>query len=295
MIVATSFFFVVMLCVKKLGAEGIPSIELIFFRNAFTLCIILLSFAFFPIKKKKSGRFFILILRGIFGNIGLFTGFYNLTTMPLNNALLFLKLTTLFVVIFSYIFLREKISLRGIFAIFLSFLGVYFLLDVQVSTKHMFTGLITPLGAALAYTAIRSLKDCYDSRIVVLSFVLFGTFSPLIFMFISEFYHNSFLDFIFAQYVSPQGNQWLYLIIIGICSTFAQILVTKSYFYGKAGLVSSLSYLGVIYALIFDFFFFNHQFSLKEVLSGFLIFVGAFLIIFAKKEKNLDKDSRSKK
>ena len=109
-ILISAFGFSIMnLCVKLSG--DLPSIEKSFFRNlvAAIIAFILLyrSKAGFSCKKENLPA---LILRAVLGTIGIFCNFYALSHMVLSDASMLNKLSPFFTLIFSYIFLKEKLS-----------------------------------------------------------------------------------------------------------------------------------------------------------------------------------------
>jgi len=92
--------------VKYLG--NLQLMEIVLFRNIPSMIIVPI------ILRKKNIPFFgnnkfILSMRGIFGMIGMIGMFYTYTMMLLTDAVTIQKLTPFFVVIFSGIFLKEKI------------------------------------------------------------------------------------------------------------------------------------------------------------------------------------------
>jgi drug/metabolite transporter (DMT)-like permease len=54
----------------------------------------------------------------------------------------------------------------------------------------------------------------------------------------------------FAEFVMPEGIIWFYVFIMGISATASQVLMTKAYEYTKAGIVGTISYSNIVFALI---------------------------------------------
>jgi len=77
--------------------------------------------------------------------------------------------------------------------------------------------------------------------------------------------------------VTPIGWDWLILLWIGICTQFAQYFMTIAYQTGNVSKVSSLSYMGVLYALIFGFFLFGETFDFMSYIGMGLVVVGILL------------------
>jgi drug/metabolite transporter (DMT)-like permease len=89
----------------------------------------------------------------------------------------------------------------------------------------------------------------------------------------------------------PQGIDWLYLLLIGILTQLGQVNLTKSLQAERIAIVSSLNYLGILYALVLGIFFFNESYTVS-ILTGIILVVSGVLlnIIFGKKEHVLVTD-----
>lgn len=137
-ILISAFGFSIMnLCVKLSG--DLPSIEKSFFRNlvAAIIAFILLyrSKAGFSCKKENLPA---LILRAVLGTIGIFCNFYALSHMVLSDASMLNKLSPFFTLIFSYIFLKEKLSPFQCIAIVIAFIGSLFIIKPSFDLSATF-------------------------------------------------------------------------------------------------------------------------------------------------------------
>ncbi|MGB9801449.1 MAG: EamA family transporter, partial [Arcobacter sp.] len=136
--------------------------------------------------------------------------------------------------------------------VFIGFIGILFITKFDGSTldKTDWLGIFSGVGAALAYTSVRELRTFYDTRVIVLSFMTIGTIGPIILMVIANFYSNSTFDFMFGKFTMPNLNDLLYITLMGITATFAQIYMTKAYGVAKAGIIGTISYSNLIFAII---------------------------------------------
>ena len=57
----------------------------------------------------------------------------------------------------------------------------------------------------------------------------------------------------FALFVMPEGIIWFYVMMMGLSATFSQIMMTKAYEYTKAGIVGTVSYTNIVFALSYNF------------------------------------------
>lgn len=126
----------------------------------------------------------------------------------------------------------------------------------------------------MAYTSIRELRKFYDSRAIVLSFMGVGTVLPLLFMIFSEFYTNPNLDFMLGIFMMPKPEDWIFIILLGIFSTYAQIYMTKAYSFAKAGIVGTVSYSNIVFSIILGLF-------MGDSFPSFIVLFGIILIVLS--------------
>ena len=258
----------------KLLSSSLPSVEITFFRNIFGVVIILLALYKTP-TKSKGGKPLLLFFRGFMGFLALLAYFYNMANIPLGVATTYNKTSPLFLAFFAWIFLGERLPKSAILALIFGFVGIAciakpnsFILD-----KYTILGLFSGIGAALAYTSIRELKNYYDTRVIALSFMSVGTIGPLILMLLSNYYNfDKSLDFIFAKFVMPKGIEWLYIAGVGLLATASQLLMTKAYSLTKAGIIGAVTYTQILFGTIVGIL-------LGDKVPDFLTIVGMILIV----------------
>jgi drug/metabolite transporter (DMT)-like permease len=274
-----SFLFALMGFFVKLLSQTMSSLEIVFFRNVFGVAMI--GYSLYKVAPKTSGgKPFLLFMRGFIGFSALLLFFYNITVMTLADAMTFSKTSPIFTAIFAYLFLQEKLPKIASLSIVLGFVGMFMIIKPTAGMldKTAITGILSGLGAALAYTSIRELKNYYEPRLIVMSFVLIGTIGPLILMGISEFYTNEVFDFMFSPFVMPSGVTWLYVIALGVLATFSQLFMTKSYATVKAGIAGVISYSNILFSIGIGVLIGE---GLPDLMSAFgilLIIIGGILV-----------------
>ena len=86
------------------------------------------------------------------------------------------------------------------------------------------------------------------------------------------------------DYVNPEGADWALLIVIGVLAQIAQYFMTRAYQSDELSKVSSLKYLGIIYALLFGYFIFGETFSVKVHLGIVMVLAGVVLNIWYRRK-----------
>jgi len=247
-----SLTFAVMGGAAKILAESLPPLEVTFFRNIFGVAIILTALFAKP-SQNKGGKPLLLFFRGFIGFLALLAYFYIMAHIPLGVAVTYNKTSPLFLAFFAWLFLGERLPKKALFALIFGFIGIVLIAkpDGFSLSKYDLLGLFSGIGAALAYTSIRELKNYYDTRTIALSFMGVGTLGPIILMVIAEFITvPKELDFLLSKFVMPSGSDWIYIVIVGVMATISQLLMTKAYSLTKAGIVGTITYTQILFAVI---------------------------------------------
>ena len=270
-----SFTFAIMGAFAKLASQHMSSLEVVFFRNI--AGVIIVGFAVYKTPMKHvGGKPLLLFFRGFMGFVALLAFFYNIAHISLGDAMTYSKTSPIFTAIFAWLFLSEKLSLKAWAAIFVGFIGIVFITQPSGLgfSKYDLLGIFSGVGAALAYTSIRELKAYYDTRAIVLSFMLTGTLGPILLFLISPYMDIPELDFMLGEFVMPEGIVWLYVIAMGLFATISQLLMTKAYGETKAGIVGAVSYSNILFSILVGLI-------LGDALPSLTTTFGIALIIFA--------------
>lgn len=262
MLLAGVFFALMNVSVKFI--PGIPAIEIILFRSLFSLV-----FSFLVLKKQGvpvlGNNKKLLIIRGVVGSIGLISFFYTLQKIPLASAVTIQYLSPIFTTILGIFLVKERVKPVQFVWFGISFLGVFVLqgFDPRVNLTYSLVGMISALFSGLAYNVIRKLKNTEHPLVIIFYF-------PLVTLPVASIVS-------YFTWVQPVGWEWLILLWIGICTQAAQYFMTVAYQNANVAKISSLSYLGILYALFFGFLFFGETFGLLSYLGMGLVLLGILL------------------
>lgn len=278
-----SFTFAIMGAFAKLASESMSSLEVVFFRNIAGVVLVAMAIYKKPLKN-VGGKPFLLFFRGFMGFVALLAFFYNIAHIPLGDAMTYSKTSPIFTAIFAWMFLQEKLSLKAWGAIGLGFVGIVFITQPSGVgfSKYDLLGIFSGVGAALAYTSIRELKNYYDTRAIVLSFMGVGTIGPMVLFLISAYLNIPELDFMLGEFVMPQGIVWVYVLSMGVLATISQLLMTKAYGYTKAGIVGTVSYSNIIFSICVGMLLGDAMPSMSTMIGICLIVVAGIMVARAK-------------
>lgn len=250
--------------VAKLLSQSINPIEIVFYRNLLGFLIILFTLKKFSVSIDSS-KLHLLFLRGFFGALAMVLFFYTIATIPLGEAVVLNKTSPFFVTILAYYLMKETITLRVFFALIIGFCGVIIITEpfgISISVEH-FLGVLGGFFAAAAYATIKKIKDIYDTRIIMLSFMGIGMLIPLGL-------------YIFTPLVTLKFHTdpiiWLLIGIMAIISTSSQWFLTKAYSLSNASIIGVVSYSNIPFAIGFGVI-------LGDSLPDIYTFIGILLII----------------
>lgn len=271
----SSFSFAIDGAFAKVLSQDFDSVEVVFFRNGLTMCLMAATFLRKPLKQ-VGGKPWLLLFRALIGFFSMLVFFYNIAHIPLADAMTFSRTAPIFTAILAFFFLKEHIGWKGWVAVFFGFVGIVMVMkpgELMLS-KTDFFGIMSGLGAALAYTSVRELNKVYDTRIIVLAFVSTGTVFPALFMLLSEFYHTPMFDFMLGNFKMPSGIQWLYIGLMGFSGAVGQLYMTKAFGTTKAGIVGAAGYSIIFFSLLIGLF-------LGDPLPDFMGLLGILLVILS--------------
>jgi len=268
MLISVFCFGLMNLVVKFL--PRIPATELVLFRSiiSLVLSVIMLKNMKIPMWGNNKQMLFV---RGFFGVIALTLFFYTLQKMPLGSAITIQYLSPIFTAILAVFMLGERMRKVQWLYFVVAFLGIAIIkgFDPTVSTQLLLMGIGSAVSSAIAYNAIRRLKDTDHPLVVVFYFPLIAI--PVMLIFAMFFW------------VTPIGIEWLLLVLMGVLTQIAQVNMTKAYQAAPVGKIAPIKYLGVILAILFDLLIFDIAYKWITLL-GIGLVIGAIVLNMLHKE-----------
>ena len=278
LIIASAFCFAFMNAFVRLAGD-LPAIEKSFFRNFvavfFALGILLKKRT--PLPKTK-GDYGYLFLRASTGTLGIICNFYAIGKLDLADASMLNKMSPFFVLLFSYVLLKESLTLFQAGAVCVAFAGCLFILRPSLHNVEFIPaciGLTGGICAGFAYTMVRKLGNR-------------GVAGPFIVFFFSAFSCIATLPYLVLRFVPMSATQLLYLLGAGLAATGGQFTITAAYCYAPAREISVYDYSQIIFAAVLGFFLFEQIPDLFSFIGYFIICSTAVVMFFYnnRKQKN---------
>lgn len=270
LILSSAFCFALMNTFVRLSGD-IPSVQKSFFRNlvAFFFALIVLIRSGEPIRISKRNLPFYLIRSGM-GTLGILCNFYAVDHLLLSDASMLNKLSPFFSILFSFLFLKERVKPVQVLGILAAFGGALLIIKPGFSADA-FPALIGMLGgfsAGAAYTAVRYLGQR-------------GEHGPVIVLFFSGFSCLAVLPVLLFDYAPMSGYQLAMLLLAGLAAAGGQFSITAAYSNAPAREISVYDYTQVIFAALLGFFFFQQIPDLWSVLGyGIICSVSVLMFLY---------------
>lgn len=275
MILSALSFAIMASLVKSLAIY--PVTEKVFFRNFFslilTVVLILKKGQGFAGNNKK-----LLLLRSVLGMLGIVFYFYAISHMKfLADATIMNNMSPFFVVILSFIFLKEDVSKYQVVALVLAIIGVTLIVrpKFDLTILPALSGLFSALFAGGAYVAVRYLRQTDSPKTIVFYFTLLTTVCMLPFI-------------LKGDWLMPAGIDIVKVLGVGLFATMGQYALTYAYKYVEASQVSIYTYSGIIFSSIIGILIFKESLEIFTVLGGLLIIAGGYVNFYYKKLENLE-------
>lgn len=221
-----------MALVKLASAKGIALPELLFWRQALTIPVMLgalsLSGQLHRLRTKRARSH---AFRAAFSCVGMTSVFTAAILLTLPQASVLSFTSPFFAVLVTALIVREKVGPWRWVAVAIGFVGV--LLIAQPGAEH-----VHPIGAAAGLVAAMV--------VVVISYQvkdLARTDDPLACVFYLALFASLYLAVLLPFFAKPHSSgEWLLLVAIGLVGTLAQYLMTVSLMYGAIATVLIMDY-----------------------------------------------------
>ena len=258
------------------SSNQLSLLNTIFIRGLFTTLVILLYIKF--VERKNLITIVSQIpyhKRGLYEVLTAICFLSGLILLPFAEVYTLLMTNPLFVTIFAFLFLKEKVGVRRWIAITVGFIGVLIVINPnKVDFNFLY---ILPIMAAIFLT-IRDIKTKNIANhnnsfeIIFITSLLMTVFSGFGSLF-SEF--------------SLEFKSLFKIILASIFLSIAYLLSVLTVFYAPLSLTSSARYSVIIFGIFFGYIFFDELPTINMIIGAlFIIFSGLFVI---QRERKLGK------
>ena len=275
MAVMSSLTFSIMNVLVKLVSTRIPSSEITFFRGLIGTILVLIFMKVQKVKfSNKENK--ILYLRGLLGGIYMLTYFYAISKLKLGDVSILVQLSGVFVVIFSSIFLKEKLQPKTYIFILAIIIGTCIIINPLKFSSYSQYAIFGILAAAFSGAA--SITRRYLAR----SGLHHNYEIMFFFLFISTIVA---IPLMYSNFIIPNTKELIILIIIGGVSFIAQIFLTGAFSHQNPVSVEFVRYIGIFINNLWGFIIFKETITLQSIIGGTIIVISTILLSKTQKDK----------
>lgn len=226
-------------------------------------------------KNALKNNLLILSLAGIGLGINWITLFQAMKYTTISNAILSYYFAPVFIVIFSSILLKEKLSTKNIACLMGAILGLFLIMKSGntevISDYDHGKGILYGLTGAVLYAIVVILNKYIKGLSAFQTTLVQLSISAIVLMPI-VIKNNT------IKITSISINTWFLILIIGVIHTgIAYLLYFSSIKSVKSQSIAILSYLDPIVAIIISFLFLGESMNRVQVLGGVLILSTAYM------------------
>jgi drug/metabolite transporter (DMT)-like permease len=267
LMLAATLLFAATGAIIKYVAASLPNEMIVFLRNLIGLVALTPLFVRHGIRHYATRRFNAHLFRALAGLAAMYCYFYAIGHLPLAEAVLLNYTAPLFIPLAALVLAGEALSNKLWWPIGIGFVGIGFILKPGLSllAPIALIGLAAGVFSALAMAGIRRLTNTEPATRVVFYFSLVSTVVSAVPM--------------LWQWQTPVPDLWFPLLMIGILSTVAQILMTRGYACAPAAQVGPFLYAIVVFAALFGWGFWQEVPDVLSLLGALLVIAAGVLTI----------------
>lgn len=238
--------------------------EIAFFRQAIGFVFMSAIFLRGGLRPLITRRIGLHILRSVFNVIAMLAFFYGLTLEPLAKVVSLSFTAPLFATVGAVLLLREKMTRHRWIALGIGVIGALIILrpGIQAVSLGALLVLLSNAVWALALVVIKVLSRTETSVTIALYATLLQTPVALIF---AVFF-----------WTTPNLEQFLWLTLVGIFGTVAQICLGEAFRYADATLVMPIDFAKLLWASLIGYVFFDQIPDIWIWPGAFIVFIAVF-------------------
>ncbi len=267
-LITSAFFFALMNAFVRLSGD-LPTFQKMFFRNliAAVIALVILLKNKTSFKPNSVRNLPFLLLRTLFGLLGVFCNFYAVDHLLLSDASILNKMSPFFVVVFSFLILKEKPSLTQVLAVAGAFFGALFVIKPSFSNTDLLPALIGFFGGACAGIAYTFVRKC----------TLSGEHSAYVVFFFSSLSTLITLPLFIINFQPMSYYQLLMLLLAGISAAGGQFMITLAYKNAPSKEISVYDFSQLIFSAGLGLILFSQVPDVYSVIGYVIIILMAIL------------------
>ena len=277
-ILLSVFFASLMVILIKYLSDTVNIYSILFYRGFFGFIFVLFLFIKIDFNILYTKKIHLHLIRSIINALALYFWFTSLTMSSLADVSAIGNSAPIFATLLAILFMKEKIILSRILAIFLGFLGVIIILNPSFDYFKIghYYALIAAILWGFLVVFLKNLSRTENFISVIFYFQLF--------LFLS-------FGILFYEYIEIQTNlNFIFILLLALFGNLSQIFYFQALKLRDISYISPFEYLRFIFLTLFGIIFFYEYPNIKTYIGSLTIFSGIIVLNYKLKFlKNLFK------
>lgn len=263
--IATLFFSCMSVLIRHASSELHP-LEIVFFRNLLALMWMMPWLMKAGISSMKTKRMGMYGFRAAISVVGMTSGFWAITLIPISEATALSFLAPIFATVGAALFLGEDVRLRRWSAVFIGFAGAMIVLrpGVEIIQFGSVLALINVVAMAANKLVLKSLTRTERPEAIITYMVLLLT--PL-----------TFVPALFV-WQTPSWEMLGWMVLLAGCGTMAHWCITKATGFADLTVVMPFDFTRLPISALLAFLLFAEVPTIWTWIGGAIIFASTFYI-----------------
>lgn len=245
------------------------------------------------------------ILRGLTLVAANMTFFASLAALPLGLTTALFYVGPLFITLFSFLFLREKVGPLRLSAIVVGFMGVIVMQEPWSSGSDYGPPWLfaLPVIAAALYASMAVMTRALGVQSTAAALTIYN---QLMFLLVSGLFYlivgqgqadpgpdAPSLHFLLRAWVWPTAQDWPLFILVGICNGIVAYCITSAYRMAPSASIAPFEYIGLPLAILWGWLVFA-EWPTPAIWAGCAMILGAGLFVFLRERQKGKRTPASK-
>ena len=276
MIVSSMLFSVVMLAVR-LCLDDLPPTQTAALRYVVGICLLLLVAGRMLPQLWRSPVRSALVGRGMIHATGVSFWFFSINAIPLADVNAIFNLSPVWATIGAALFLGERLRLRRVIAILISFAGALIIIKSGFSTIGTGTMAVMVTAACFAFSDLiaKQLKAYHDDTFIILSLSVTITLVSL--------------PFALLVWQAMSLLNWMEVLVIGMAATLGHVTLMRS-FAGPMWAAQAGKYIRLLFVILCGIALFDEIPTASTLLGALVVLVVVSYIAVREGRRNVAQD-----
>ena len=249
-----------MATITKHVVASMPPLEMVFFRNLFSVACIKPRVLTHGIPHIKAANFRLYFSRSLSSIFGMSAFFYSISIIPLTDAIALTFAVPLITTLLAATFLREKVGRHRWAALIVGFIGVIIIMrpghnNFQYASLFV---LVATIAWSISNILIKKLSHTDHPRAMV--FIMMLIMTPVT------------LPGALYVWQPPHMSEILWLVLLGLFTNEAQFCMNKAYKNSEMSMVMPFDFSRLIFTTVFAYLFFAEIIDAWTLLGSLIIF-----------------------